>query len=71
MSFRWTGWKTDPAAKDDLSPYIDWLKLVSFDGEDEKDGLPELHGAVKDAEEYDVKVQDIEEALRQIKEQAA
>lgn len=39
MSFRWTGWEDDPAAEEGLSPYIDWLKLVSFDGEDEKDGL--------------------------------
>lgn len=37
MTFAWTGWVDDPAA--DTSPYIDWLKRVSFDGRDEKDGL--------------------------------
>ncbi len=39
MTFAWTGWQDDPSAKDDLSPYIDWLKLVSFDGKEVKDGL--------------------------------
>ena len=39
MTFEWTGWQEDKSAKNDTSPYFDWLKLVSFDGKDEKNGL--------------------------------
>ncbi|MEM6386749.1 MAG: S8 family serine peptidase [Pseudomonadota bacterium] len=39
MSMSWTGWKNDPSASDDVSPYIDWLKLVSFDNKTEKNQL--------------------------------
>ncbi len=37
MTFEWTGWEDDPAT--DVSPYVDWLKEVCFEGNDEKDGL--------------------------------
>lgn len=43
MTFAWTGWTDDPSAKKGTSPYIDWLKLVSFDGKDVKDGLSIEH----------------------------
>lgn len=39
MSFSWTGWSPDPSAEKDTRPHIDWLKLVSFDNTEEKDGL--------------------------------
>ncbi len=39
MTFRWTGWTQDPSAKKHISPYIDWLKRIRFDCEDEKDGI--------------------------------
>ncbi len=39
MTLSWTGWETDPSAAAGISPYIDWLKAVSFDGQDEKDDL--------------------------------
>lgn len=39
MTMSWTGWVPDPSAKDDVSPYIDWLKLVTFNGEDIRHGL--------------------------------
>ena len=39
MTLRWSAWQDDPAAAAGLSPYIDWLKEVTFDGQDVKDGL--------------------------------
>ncbi len=39
MTFAWTGWTKDKSAEKDTSPYIDWLKLVSFDDGDEKNEL--------------------------------
>ena len=39
MTFKWTGWEPDPTAEKMVSPYIDWLKLVSFDEQDEKNQL--------------------------------
>ena len=39
MTFKWTGWEPDPTADGNVSPYVDWLKLVSFDGADEKNHL--------------------------------
>ncbi|MEM9426949.1 MAG: S8 family serine peptidase [Pseudomonadota bacterium] len=39
MTFAWTGWTDDPSAKAGIKPYLDWLKLVSFDGKEEKDDL--------------------------------
>ncbi len=39
MTFRWTGWEKDHSAKKGISPYIDWLKRVSFDCQDVKDGI--------------------------------
>ncbi|MEM7720655.1 MAG: hypothetical protein AAF222_15775, partial [Pseudomonadota bacterium] len=39
MTFAWTGWVDDPTANENVSPYVDWLKLVSFKGADEKDEL--------------------------------
>jgi len=39
MTMTWSGWVNDPSASDEISPYIDWLKLVSFGGQLEKDDL--------------------------------
>ncbi|MEO0915458.1 MAG: hypothetical protein AAFY31_00485 [Pseudomonadota bacterium] len=39
MTFAWTGWVDDPTANEDISPYVDWLSLVSFKGEEVKDEL--------------------------------
>lgn len=39
MTLRWSDWENDPSAGKGLSPYIDWLKAVVFDGAEEKDGL--------------------------------
>lgn len=41
MTMAWTGWVPDPSAskKEAVSPYIDWLKLVSFDKKKDKDEL--------------------------------
>ena len=39
MTLRWSAWEDDPSAGMGLSPYIDWLKTVVFDGRDEKNGL--------------------------------
>jgi hypothetical protein len=39
MTFAWTGWQTDPTADSDISPYVQWLKEVRFDGSVQKDGL--------------------------------
>ncbi|MEM7753214.1 MAG: hypothetical protein AAF230_07355 [Pseudomonadota bacterium] len=43
MTFAWTGWKEDPSAEKDVSPYIDWLRLISFDSGDEKNQLSLKH----------------------------
>ena len=39
MTLRWSDWEDDPSADRGLSPYIDWLKTVTFHGQDEKDGI--------------------------------
>ncbi|NNL34936.1 MAG: hypothetical protein HKP35_03885, partial [Silicimonas sp.] len=39
MTLSWSDWEDDPSAGEGLSPYIDWLKRVTFGGEVEKDGL--------------------------------
>lgn len=39
MTLSWSDWETDPSAQSGVSPYIDWLKTVSFSGEDVKDDL--------------------------------
>lgn len=39
MGMSWSGWVDDPSAAEGLSPYVDWLKLVSFDGKDIKNEL--------------------------------
>jgi hypothetical protein len=39
MTFAWSGWTEDTSATDEISPYIDWLRLVSFDGGEEKNQL--------------------------------
>lgn len=39
MTLTWSGWEDDPSADEDRSPYIDWLRRVTFGGSDEKDGL--------------------------------
>lgn len=39
MTLRWSDWEDDPSADQGLSPYIDWLKTVTFEGQEVKDGL--------------------------------
>ncbi len=39
MTLTWSDWEDDPSEALGHSPYIDWLKTVVFDGQDEKDGL--------------------------------
>jgi hypothetical protein len=37
MNLVWSDWEDDPA--EETSPYIDWLKTVTFDGAEVKDGI--------------------------------
>ena len=39
MTLVWSGWEDDPSAGAGLSPYIDWLKTVTFGGQEDKDGI--------------------------------
>ncbi|NNE87355.1 MAG: S8 family serine peptidase [Silicimonas sp.] len=39
MSLTWSEWTDDPCAGPCIPPYIDWLKTVTFEDTDEKDGL--------------------------------
>ena len=39
MTLTWSDWSEDPCADACTPPYIDWLKTVTFDGSDLKDGL--------------------------------
>ena len=39
MSLTWSEWKEDDCAKKCIPPYIDWLKTVTFQDLDEKDGI--------------------------------
>ena len=39
MSLTWSEWTHDPCAAPCIPPYIDWLKTVTYEGADEKDGI--------------------------------
>lgn len=39
MSLVWTGWQDDGCAQPFITPYVHWLKEVTFGGVEEKDGL--------------------------------
>lgn len=39
MSLSWSEWTDDPCAAPCIPPYIDWLKTVTFEEADEKNGL--------------------------------
>lgn len=39
MSLTWSEWTHDPCAGPCIPPYIDWLKTVTFEGAEEKDGI--------------------------------
>ena len=39
MTLAWSPWQDDPSTDAGLSPYIDWLKTVTFGGQEDKDGI--------------------------------